>query len=521
VVVDLDWTVAGVLRRHALGDPDRSAITDRGQSISWRALDERSSRIAQALVAEGVGSQDRVAFIDKNGAEFFEVWYGAAKINAVMTPISWRLSAAEMRDVINDAEAGVVFVGADFVGDVDDVRDQLRTVTTVVVLGSPPCHESYPAWMLRQPAVDPGVVAAGDDVALQVYTSGTTGVPKGAMITNTNLGMMAAVGPRQQVDSDSNYLIAMPLFHLGGSGMAMTSMTVGANTVIARDVDAPELLRTIQHEKITNAFLVPAVLASLTALPDAAAGDYSALRAIAYGASPITNAVLEQSLRIFACDFFQIYGLTETGILTQLDPADHHPGGPREHLMRSAGRPYPHIEIKIVDPDTGQDRPCNNVGELWTRSAQVMKGYWRKPDETARALTADGWFRTGDAGYIDAEGYVYLTDRIKDMIVSGGENIYPVEVENVLADHPAVADVAVIGVPDHKWGEAVKAVVMLKEGATADEAELIEWSRQHIARYKCPRSVDFATQLPRNPSGKLLKRQLREPYWADRDRHVN
>ena len=518
---DRDWTIAGVVRTHRAGRPDRTAITDGEETITWRALDERSSRVAQALAAEGVGAEDRIAFIDKNGAEFFEIWFGAAKLNAVMTPISWRLAAPEMRDIINDAEARVLFVGSDFLGHLDDLCNQLPTVNKVVALGGYHHHEPYPVWMSRRPAVDPGMIADDDDVALQVYTSGTTGVPKGAMMTNTNLGLLAAVGPAQQVDGDSNYLIAMPLFHLGGAGMALTSLTLGANTVLARDSNPDALLQTIQQARITNAFLVPAVLQSLTTLAQAAEGDYSALRAITYGASPITNAVLERSLQIFGCDFFQIYGLTETGILTQLDPADHDPGGPRAHLLRSAGKPYPHLEMTVVDPDTGQARPPLHVSEVWTRSAQVMKGYWHKPDETAKAITADGWFRTGDAGYLDPDGYLFLTDRIKDMIVSGGENIYPVELENALADHPAVADVAVIGVPDSRWGETVKAVVVLNEGAIAGQAELIDWCRQRIAHYKCPTSVDFVAELPRNPSGKILKRQLREPYWAEHRRQVN
>jgi long-chain acyl-CoA synthetase len=520
-VVNPGWTLAGVLRHHRASRPDRTAITDRGRTLSWAALDARSSQVAQALAAEGVGSQDRVAFVDKNGAEFFEVWFGAAKLGAVLTPINWRLATVEMCDIVNDAEPRVLFVGPDFADQLETIRDQLVTVKTIVNIDGPSGHQTYEEWMSRWPAVDPNEVAHPDDVLIQVYTSGTTGLPKGAMMTNTNLGLMAAVGPGQQVDSDSNYLIAMPLFHLGGSGAALLSLTAGANTVLARDANPEGLLEIIQRERITNGLLVPAVLQSLTALAEAADGDYSALREITYGASPITNAVLERSLQIFGCDFFQIYGLTETGILTHLDPADHDPGGPRAHLLRSAGKPYPHLELSVVDPDTGQGRPPLQVGEVWTRSAQVMKGYWHKPDETAKSITADGWFRTGDAGYLDADGFLFLTDRVKDMIVSGGENIYPVEIENVLADHPAVADVAVIGVPDSRWGEAVKGIVVVHDGATADEDELIDWCRQRIAHYKSPRSIDFVTELPRNPSGKILKRQLREPYWAQHSRQVN
>jgi long-chain acyl-CoA synthetase len=264
------------------------------------------------------------------------------------------------------------------------------------------------------------------------------------------------------------------------------------------------------------------MLQLLSAVPGAADGDYRSLRSIVYGASPITNDVLLRSMRTFRCDFIQVYGLTETtGAITQLGPADHDPDGLRARLLRSAGKPHPWVEIRVVDPETGEDRPTGAVGELWTRSVQNMKGYWSRPAETASVLTRDGWLRTGDAGFLDEEGYVFLTERVKDMIISGGENVYPAEVENILAGHPGIEDVAVIGVPHETWGETVKAIVVRKPGAAPTPEQIIEYAREHLAHYKCPTSVDFAGVLPRNPSGKLMKRQLREPYWRGRERRIN
>jgi acyl-CoA synthetase (AMP-forming)/AMP-acid ligase II len=224
----------------------------------------------------------------------------------------------------------------------------------------------------------------------------------------------------------------------------------------------------------------------------------------------------------FGCGFNQVYGMTETtGAITALRAEDHDPEGPRHHLLRSAGQPHPGVEIRIVDPDTGRDAPLGDVGEVWTRSAYNMAGYWGKPEETAATVNAEGWLRTGDAAYFDAAGYLYLHDRMKDMIVSGGENVYPAEVENVLLSHPAIADAAVIGVPDDRWGETVKAIVVPAPEATVDQAEIIAHCRAQLAGYKCPTSVDSVEALPRNPSGKILKRELRDPYWVGKARHIN
>jgi acyl-CoA synthetase (AMP-forming)/AMP-acid ligase II len=257
-------------------------------------------------------------------------------------------------------------------------------------------------------------------------------------------------------------------------------------------------------------------------VPGAADGDYSSMRSIVYGASPITNEVLMASMATLKCPHVQVYGMTETtGAITELSPEDHDPTGPRAHLLRSAGKPYPWVEMRIVDVDSGADMATGEVGELWTRSEQNMNGYWNKPEETAKTITEDGWLKTGDAGYLDAEGFLFLTDRVKDMIVSGGENVYPAEVENALASFPGIAEVAVIGVPSERWGETVKAVVVLKPGVTADAPAIIAHAKALMAGYKCPTSVDFIEALPRNPTGKVLKKDLREPYWVGQARRIN
>jgi long-chain acyl-CoA synthetase len=285
---------------------------------------------------------------------------------------------------------------------------------------------------------------------------------------------------------------------------------------VVRQFEPAQVLAELGKGRITNAVLVPAMMQILIDLPGSAGRDFSPLRTICYGASPITEQTLAAALETFGCNFVQGYGLTEvTGTLTVLPPEEHDAHGTRSDLLRSAGRPLPWIELRIVDPDTGEDRPPGEIGEAWTRSAQNMKGYWNMPEETADVLTADGWLRTGDGGYLDQEGYLFLTDRIKDMIVTGGENVAPVEVESVIADYPGVADVAVIGVPHPKWGETVKAIVVAASATGIEANDILAFARQRLATFKCPTSVDFVTELPRNPSGKVLKRELRRLYAND------
>jgi len=511
-------TIAEIVRVHAVTRPDAVALVVGERTITFAELDSRSSQTAQALLAAGIGFGDRVAFIEKNGAEFFEVVCGLAKLGAVGVPVNWRLAPPEMLHIIEDAQAKALVVGAEFYGHVETIEDRLSTVRTVVAIGDHARWPSFDDWITGHAAEDPGVTTGSDDVAFLMYTSGTTGSPKGVMLSNKNYFSKATgIAEQWRFDADSVSLAVMPMFHMAGSGWALVGLYEGCTTVVLRDVDPPAILDAIARHRITNLLLVPAVIQFLLATPGVENADFSSVRAIVYGASPITDDVLVKGLQRFGCEFLQVYGLTETtGSITQL--GDHDPVR-RPELLRSCGKPYPWVELRIVDKN-GVDFPNGTVGEVWTRSPQNMLGYWNNPEASAATVTPDGWLKTGDAGYVDDEGYVYLHDRLKDIIVSGGENVSPAEVENVLMTHPEVDDVAVIGVPDERWGEAVKAVVVPAVGTSPSEAGLIAYARQRLAGFKLPKSVDFAEALPRTPSGKLLKRTLRESYWKGVGRRI-
>jgi acyl-CoA synthetase (AMP-forming)/AMP-acid ligase II len=321
-------------------------------------------------------------------------------------------------------------------------------------------------------------------------------------------------------DPESSVLVAMPLFHVGGSSYALSVIYHGARMVLSRVPDPAELLATLERERITHTFFVPALIASMVGRPEAAQHDYSALKALYYGASPMPLPVLRAAMDVFPNVFVQVYGMTEAcGVVTTLGPAEH-ADRENEHRLISAGRPIPGVRIEVRDPSTGEPLPAGREGEICVATEQLMAGYWKRPDATAAAIGDDGWLRSGDGGHLDDDGYLFVTDRIKDMIISGGENVYPAEIERVLAEHPAVADVAVIGVPDDRWGEVPKAVVVAAAGQTVDEAGLLSFCREQLASYKCPKSVDVLDELPRNATGKILKKDLRKPYWEGRDRQV-
>ena len=524
------YTVAGLIRHLSRLQPDHEMLVLGRERRTWSEEFDVACRVAQAAARDGLGVGDRIAFLDRNGIAYFDFLFGGSLIGAVNVAVNWRLAAPEMGAIIDDSGAPVLAIHADYLSALADMPSGLPAVRRIVVVGdadAAPCPDPravpFDTWVEGCACEDPGHVGPSDEVSMQLYTSGTTGLPKGVMLTNANLSTAISEAERTfRISDDTVSLVAMPLFHIGGSGWALCAMSRGGRSIILRDVDPAALLQLVAAERITEMFVVPAVLMMLLGTPALGTTDLSSLRLIFYGASPISEDVLVKCITTFGCAFCQVYGLTETtGAITALPFEDHDPDGPRRGLLRSAGKPHESVELRVVDPDTGKDAGVGGVGEVWTRSAYNMAGYWGKPDETAGTIDPDGWLRTGDAGYFDDEGYLYLHDRIKDMVVSGGENIYPAEVENVLLSHPDVVDAAVIGVPDEKWGETVKAIVVLAPGAALDEEGVVEHCRRHLAHYKCPTSVEVVAALPRNPSGKILKRELRAPYWSGNERSIN
>ncbi len=521
------YTVAGLIRHLARTQPDHEMLVCADERRTWNEEYRQACRVANACVRDGLEAGDRIAFLDRNGMAYFDVLFGGSLVGAVNVAVNWRLSPEEMGAIIDDSTAPLLVVHTDYLPALRAMGSELPGVRRIVVLGDGTVTDaravSFEEWLSGCDAADPGHVGTPGEVSMQLYTSGTTGLPKGVMLTNANLATaIGEAGQTFSIGTDTVSLVAMPLFHIGGSGWALCAMSRGGLSVVLRDVDPSLLLDLVAREGITEMFLVPAVLMFLLATPTLESTDLSSLRLIFYGASPISEDVLVKCMAAFGCAFCQVYGMTETtGAITALRFEDHDPDGPRRGLLRSAGKPHDSVEIRVVDPESGRDVEAGDVGEVWTRSAYNMAGYWAKPQETATTVDDEGWLRTGDAGYFDGDGYLYLHDRIKDMIVSGGENVYPAEVENVLLSHPDVVDAAVIGVPDERWGETVKAVVVPAPGADFDERAVIAYCRNHLAHYKCPTSIDTADLLPRNPSGKLLKRELRAPYWEGRGRSIN
>jgi len=513
----VDALLGDVVRRQAAERPDQVACRFAGREITYGQLDARASRVAQGLIAAGCGPASRVAILSKNSDTFLEVMAGAMKAGAVLLPVNWRLATPEVRYILEHGQAQVLIAEPEFAEAARAAQDVLSGAARVLIVGDP--DGGYEAWRDAQSAVDPLTPVSPDDVFIQMYTSGTTGLPKGVQLTYANYAASYAAMNHfdwnQAGPADTTFAPA-PFFHVNGMNMIVRTLRVGARLITVDQFRPAEVVEVFERERVTRATLAPAMIQMCLEVEGVEARDFSALQLITYGGSPISETVLKRARDVFGCNFAQGYGMTEaSGPVAMLHPTDHRD----DSKLTSCGRPLPGLDVAVIRPD-GATCDAREVGEVVTRGSMLTKGYWRDPQATARTIV-DGWLRTGDAGYFDEAGYLYIHDRVKDMIVSGGENIYPAEVENALAKDPDLADVAVIGVPDERWGEAVKAIAVLRPGAEADPAGVIARCRAHIAGYKAPKSVDFVPAIPRNAAGKILRRELREPFWAGQARAVN
>lgn len=512
------------LRRALTVNPGGLATVFGDRRRNWREVCERVARLAGGLRSLGVREGDRVAVLSLNSDRYLELYLGAGWAGAVIVPLNTRWSVAENEAALLDCRAGLLVV--------DDAYAATGTALAKAVPGLCLLHagdEAAPDGMnpyevlLSSSAPVPDAMRSGDDLAGIFYTGGTTGRSKGVMLSHANLMVNAlnALG-EGLFPGTARYLHAAPMFHLAnGCGMYSVMLSGGANVMIPSFT--PEgAMAAVQNARATDVLLVPTMIQLLVDHPALPRYDMSSLVRIAYGASPMNEAVLDRATRALPhAAFTQLYGMTELSpIATVMSWSDHQGESRGRGRHRGAGRATLGCEVRIVDPD-GAEVPRDTVGEIAVRGDNVMMGYWERQEETARAVV-DGWMRTGDGGYMDGDGYIYVVDRIKDMIITGGENVYSVEVENALAQHPAVAQCAVIGIPSEQWGEQVHAVVVTRSGAAVAPHELIAFARTLIAGYKCPRSVDIGeTPLPLSGAGKILKRELRRPFWDVGGRYVS
>ncbi len=510
---------------HAQRRPQHPAISGHDYCWDYATLVARSHAVAHQLVTLGVAAGDRVAVLGLNSAVHFAVILGVSRVGAVAVSINFRLAPAELAFILDDAEVNVLFVTDNTIDETISATVSARAGSTQIIANrTDAAHQLDELMTSSAPAFVREESVNENNPVLQLYTSGTTGKPKGAVLSHrnmTSLTQMMALSNDRLYHSGTINLVIAPLFHIGGAGVTYIGLAHGAHNLMHEAFDPERVVSTIEREGVTTGFFVPAMIQAIVKLvPDVRQRDFSSLEIIAYGAAPISASLLEEAMAVFGCDFAQVYGMTETtGTVITMAPEDHKRAIAGEpELLRACGRPCPGNDVKIIDSQ-GHALGSGETGEICLRSASNMLEYYNRPEATASTLR-QGWVHTGDAGYVDDEGFVYIRDRMKDMVISGGENIYPVEVENVLAGIPGVIEVAVIGVPDTTYGEALMAIFALQPNASLSLEEMIEFCRDRLAGYKIPRQLNFVDALPRNPSGKILKTVLREPYWAGVDRQI-
>lgn len=513
------------LKRAALIRGNEKATVCAGRTRTWREVEGRVARLASVLIEAGMGAGDRVAVLSLNSDRYLELFFGAPWGGGLIVPMNTRWALPEMTHALNDSGSVALCIDAAHQGLLDSLLEACPLVQTVLYLGDEP---ELPAVSVDrdvrvidyEAAVEgarprPDALRGYEDVAGLFYTSGTTGKSKGVMLTHANLfsNALTIVG-YMGLNEHSVYLHCMPMFHVSGVARVYSITLAASRHVIAPRFDPAEIMATIEREQVAVSVFVPTMLNMMLNLPDFGRYDLSSLTDIAYGASPMPRSLIQRTMeKIPTARFTQAYGMTELSpVVTALLPEHHIVEGEGSERIRSAGRPVIGAEIRIVD-EADEDVPPGEVGQVLARGPMVMKGYWNLPELTEKTLRG-GWMHTGDVGRMDEEGFLYIVDRVKDMIVSGGENVYSAEVEDALYQHPAVKECAVIGIPDDKWVEAVHAVVVLKEGEAVSEDELIDHCRGLISRYKCPRSITFRDEpLPLSGSNKVLKSVLRRPWW--------
>jgi long-chain acyl-CoA synthetase len=488
--------------------PDKVAMVFEGQSRTYGEFNERVNALAHSLAQAGLKAGDKVGVLSRNNIEMFEICFAAAKTGMVWVPLNFRLVPAELRFVINDAELGILFVGDSFTDVVAAIRGEID-VPHVIPLGP-----QYEDMIASSSTAEPDANVTPDDLFAIFYTSGTTGGPKGVMLTHDNF--LSAVINHVIAYKLGPYDVSLhvqPCYHTMEASMVLSHMYVGATNVMVVNFNGHEFWKLVESEKITNITLVYTGLVDILDAYEEGGYKLGTLRSYSVGGQTTPVPILQRAVRVLGPDIvFVVYGLTEASpLLTYLPKEDMVLEGEHQRRMGSVGKELFNCHVRVVDGDDKDVKP-GEMGEIIARGPNVMKGYWKRPEDSAAALKA-GWLRTGDVGTVDDEGYVYVVDRKKDLIISGGENISPHEVEDVLHMHPAIHECAVVGVPDERWGEQVKAVIVLRKGEEASEQEIIRFCSDHLARYKMPRSIDFVDALPKDPVGKIQKRLIRDRYW--------
>lgn len=503
--------------------PDATALVCGPRRKSFAQFVDRVARLAAVLRQQGVQPGDRVGMVGLNSDRYVEFFYATWWAGGVVNPVNVRWSPKEVAYSLDDCDTRLLLLDEHLQGQATEFARHSQSLQTTLFFGEgeAPAGMASVEHLMAAAEPLPDVRRQGEDLAAILYTGGTTGLPKGVMLTHANLcvSQLSTVAVTERL-ADPVCVNTAPLFHVGGAGLMLQAMLRLGTQVLLPAFDEVVFLQTLEAERGTETFLVPTMLKRVIEHPRFGEFDLSHLKTVLYGAAPIDDALLVQALKALpGVSFVQVYGMTELSPVITALPSWCHALDQPPHLRRSAGRPVPIAEVRIVDPQ-GQPVPVGTVGEIVARGPMVMAGYWNKPTQTAEALR-DGWMHTGDGGYMDAQGFVYVVDRLKDMIVTGGENVYSAEVENCITQLPQVSMCAVVGVPDAQWGERVHAVVVLRPGQDLSQDELVAHCRREIAGYKCPRTVEFRDAIPLSPAGKMLKFKLRESFWEGQSRRVH